>query len=265
MGAVTYRNETVSRDAAVNRRKSTGIHFHDNFELYCLLDGETKYFIGDEIFHLKKGDFILVPEGMLHKTDSEECMHNERILVSFGREILDGGTEAVVRELSRCKLIHIAVGKRARIEELLHLLEKEYGSGRQYSETMIRLYTLELLTLLCRHKTDIKPSETEAERLIARISEYISANYAEELSLKSLSRRFAVSEGHLSRKFKAVSGVGLCEYITYVRIHNAERLLSEEGCSVTETAARCGFGDSNYFAAVFKRIKGVTPYRYSKS
>lgn len=265
MGAVTYRNETVSRDMAVNRRKSTGIHFHDKFELYCLLDGETKYFIGDEIFHLKKGDFILVPEGMLHKTDSEECLHNERILVSFGKEILDGETEKLVGRLSDCKLIHISAAGRGRIDELLHLLEKEYGSGQQYSETMIRLYTLELLTLLCRFKCDVRPSETETEKLIAQISEYISANYAEELSLKSLSRRFAVSEGHLSRKFKAVSGVGLCEYITYVRIHNAERLLSEGGCSVTETAARCGFGDSNYFASVFKKIKGVTPYRYSKN
>lgn len=264
VGAVTYKNETISHDIAVNRRKSTGIHFHDEYELYYLLSGETKYFIGDEIFHLKKGNFILVPKGVLHKTDSEECMHNERILVSFGSDIFDEETYPVIRELSECKLIYVRDSKRYRIEELLHLLENEYNNGQAHKDIMIKLYILELLTLLCRFKCDFRPGVTEAERLIGKISEYISANFEQEISLKSLSRRFAVSESHLSRKFKAISGMGVKEYLTYVRIHNAERMLSQSNLSVTEVAARCGFNDSNYFASVFKRIKGVTPYRYSK-
>lgn len=33
--------------------------------------------------------------------------------------------------------------------------------------------------------------------------------------------------------------------------------------SITEVSAECGFNDSNYFAAVFKKLKGVTPKKYS--
>ena len=75
---------------------------------------------------------------------------------------------------------------------------------------------------------------------------------------------FAVSEGYLSRKFKQVTGMGLNQYITLVRISNGEKLLRESNLSVTEVAECCGYNDSNYFAAVFKRVKGVTPLRYRK-
>ena len=73
-----------------------------------------------------------------------------------------------------------------------------------------------------------------------------------------------MSPGHFSKKFKSVTGFGLSKYITQVRILNAEKLLLHTGLSVTEIAGCCGYSDSNYFAAVFKAVKGVPPYRYAK-
>ena len=73
-----------------------------------------------------------------------------------------------------------------------------------------------------------------------------------------------MSESHLSRKFKAHTGIGINEYITYVRITNAEKLLRETELSVTEVADQCGYSDSNYFSTVFKRIKGITPQKCRK-
>ena len=100
--------------------------------------------------------------------------------------------------------------------------------------------------------------------LIHEISRFISLNYGEALSLDTLSRKFAMSTSHMSRRFKAVAGIGITEYITYVRILNAERLLKTTTLPITEVAAACGFNDSNYFSTVFKRIKGITPLKFSK-
>ena len=46
---------------------------------------------------------------------------------------------------------------------------------------------------------------------------------------------------------------------------NAAQLLSTGNFSVTEVAERCGYSDSNYFASVFKKFKGTTPLKFSKS
>ena len=58
--------------------------------------------------------------------------------------------------------------------------------------------------------------------------------------------------------------MGIIQYLTYVRVTNAKKLLRESTLSVMEVAERCGFNDSNYFSAVFKKVKGMTPMSYRK-
>ena len=90
-------------------------------------------------------------------------------------------------------------------------------------------------------------------------SAYIGENYSRDISLQKISRQFAISESYLSRKFKAVTGIGLNRYITFVRISNAEKMLRDGGASVAEAARSCGYNDSNYFSTVFQKVKGVMP------
>ena len=66
----TYKNENFSHQFVENRRKSTGVHFHDEHEIYYLVNGNTKYFIGDKIFQVESGNFVIIPAGVNHKTDS---------------------------------------------------------------------------------------------------------------------------------------------------------------------------------------------------
>lgn len=259
------KDPPFSRHRVVNQRKICAIHYHNDYELYHLINGKTKYFVGDEIFHLEPGNFILIPKGILHGTDSEDCMHNERIVISFDDDLFDSEARLALDELCAAKLICLPANQLYQTEELLHKLEVEFMQSQPFGKLMTRLYVQELLTLLCRLRCEPTLHESESEKLIRTVSEYISTNYAQELSLKSLSRHFALSESCLSRKFKSISGMGLNEYITHVRIHNAARLLSEGDCTITDVAAQCGFNDSNYFASVFKKIKGVTPYKYSKN
>lgn len=262
---VQYKDPPISYDKVTNRRKVSQTHFHYQHELYYLVSGETKYFVGDDIFHLHTGDFIFVPREVIHKTDSESCLQNERILISFEDSIVAAEYRDVLEELGRIKLIRISPNKRYQVEELLHKLEKEEKRTDGYRQMLTGLYIMELLTLLCRYKTAETLPETESEKQISAITEHIRSNYGQELSLGALSRRFGLSESCLCRKFKAVTGMGLNEYITNVRIHNAAQLLAAGDLTVTEVANRCGYADSNYFASVFKKIKGTTPLKFSRS
>ena len=262
---VQYTDPPISYEKVTNKRKMSQVHYHHQHELYYLVSGETKYFVGEEIFHLLPGDFIFVPRQVIHQTDSENCLHNERILMSFEDAIFDEGTHPLLEKLSECKLIHIPANKAYLVQDLLTKLQIEANREDEYRETLMKLYILELLALLCRLKYDYTPQISESEKLINAIADYIRENYSQELSLSVLSKQFALSESCLSRKFKAVSGFGLNEFITSVRIHNAERLLAQGDLPVTRVAELCGYSDSNYFAAVFKKIKGMSPVKYGKT
>ena len=262
---VEYRDPPISYMKVTNQRKMSQVHYHYQHELYYLVSGETKYFVGEDIYHLLPGDFIFVPQLVIHKSDSENCLHNERILMSFEDAIFDDATRPMLAELSSSKLIHIPANKAYQVDELLRKLQTEATREDKYAETLMKLYILELLALLCRLKYDYVPQVTESEKLIEAVADYIRSNYSQDLSLSLLSKKFALSESFLSRKFKAVAGMGLNEFITSVRIHNAEQLLAKGEYSVTRVAEMCGYSDSNYFASVFKKIKGTTPVRFARS
>lgn len=257
-------DKLISRGKILNKRQISHIHYHDAHELYYMLSGGTTYFIGDEIYSIEKGNFVYIPKGILHKTDNENCPNNERILLSFSEDIFTPETLPLLRELEQSHVIYIPDNHLPILEELLLKIEKEYESNQPHKNLLINLYIFELLTLISRYKQERPSRIHESDKIIYTISEYISNHFDQDLSLESLSTMFAISESYLSRKFKAVAGIGLNKYITYVRITNAEKMLKEGNLSITEVAEKCGYNDSNYFSLVFKKIKGITPFRLAK-
>ena len=262
MGNYTYKNPMISHEKVIDRRKITPMHYHDEHELYYLINGKMTYYVEDKIYHMKKGDFIFIPKEVRHKTDSEDCMVSERMLVTITDDTFDDKTRFVLEELAKCKIIYIPQNNLYEIEELFHKLEQEYCKEDNYKTEMIKLYSLEIIIQLCRLKRGETEKLSDSDKIMISVAEYISENFSQNLSLKSLSGHFAMSESHLSRKFKKVMGMGINEYITSVRIKHAEKLLHEKTYRLIEISEKCGFNDSNYFSSVFKSIKGVTPYKY---
>ena len=263
--SIQFINPPFSREKVSNRRKFSAVHYHEkHYELYCLVDGTTKYFIGDEIYVLKKGDFVFIPNGILHKTDSEECLHNERILLSFDDSIFNNDNSFLIDELTNSKFCRISEKHLYKLEEIMGSLEKEYEREDIYSKNLRKTYIIQLLTLLCRYRRPATTSISESDKIVFEVSNFIKGNYDKNITLKLICKEFSVNESYLSKKFKKVSGTGINEYITYVRIMNAETLLKENKYSITEIAYKCGFNDSNYFSTVFKKIKGIAPLKYSK-
>jgi len=253
-----------SHDKVKNMRKYCRIHNHRNHELYYLINGRTKYVVGDDMFNVEEGNVVIVPKGVFHLTDSEECMHNERYLLSFDDAVFDEETACVRDALLSSRLVNIPTNRRRELETIMLDIERSYGHDNPMKKAALKIHALELFSYICKYSTEAVVKINDSEKIIHDISEYISANYSEELNLKSICRKFSISESYLSRKFKHVTGAGINEYITYVRIMNAERILRAEECSITSVAERCGFNDSNYFTSVFKRIKGITPLKFAR-
>lgn len=236
------------------------VHFHDEHELYYLIEGHTKYFIEDELFLLNPGDIIFVPRGTFHKTNSDA----ERILLTFDKDYAGEDYQEYIDELSRDKHIIIRSKYQSKIRDIFHQIEKENLKQEKDYTVMQKLYIRELLVLISRYRTSKNTTKfNHSYAVIQDVAKYISANYADDLSLKALSEHFALSPNHLSKQFKKVTEIGLNDYINITRISAAEKLLLNTDASITEVAAQCGFNDSNYFAAVFKKTKGMTPKKYS--
>ncbi len=256
--------EFIQRHRREKQFRMPAAHFHEKHELYYLEHGKTKYFIGSEIYILSPGDFIFVPRNEFHKTDSEDAVDVERLLLTFDDEFAGEEYKEYIDDLIVHKHIRIPREHLSKLKDVMNKIEYEDRTKAENYEEMEKMYLRQLLILIKRYKQ--KPSRknlTDSYRIINDAARYISANCGEELSLLVLSKKYALSSYYFSKLFREVTGVGLNEYINISRISMAQKLLSSTAVSVTEAAEKCGFNDSNYFAQVFKKLTGITPKKYS--
>lgn len=256
--------EFFNRASRNSDYKMFDYHYHNKHELYFLEKGKTQYFIGSEIYFLTAGNMVFIPKGEFHKTNLGEKDFTERLLLVFDNDFLGEDFIPYINELSHNKLILIPPEKLYKIKEIYEKIEHEdKHKGINYLE-MEKLYLKQLLILIKRYHIKNNTLDlSESHKIIQNCATYICENYHLDLNLDSLAEKYSLSKSYFSKLFKQVTGVGINEYITTTRISAAQNLLSKNNLSITEVATRCGFNDSNYFAAVFKKIKGITPKKYS--
>ena len=110
-------------------------------------------------------------------------------------------------------------------ENIFKNMENEQAINDKYSKTLISQYISELLILFSRSETKDTSAKFDGYTQIMQSAvKYINLNYAQELSLSELSLHFGLSKSFFSRKFKEITCFGMSEYITLVRIKNAEKM-----------------------------------------
>ena len=237
-------------------------HFHEAYEIYCLACGSVRYIIGDKIYDLHPGDVALIPKGVIHNT-AYRAERTERMLINFSYDAI--GNISLLRTF--CSgVISLSEQGYSHFSAVFSKMQKESAATDKYSESLLLGYLNEILVLLARSGEKYESAELSYYgELMQEVIRYINENYASALTLDALSSRFSLSKSFFSRKFKEITGFCLFDYITLVRIKNAERLLTEGKLSVTEVAYATGFNDSSYFTGVFKRLIGTTPKKYKKA
>ena len=102
-------------------------------------------------------------------------------------------------------------------------------------------------------------------KLIDNVISDIREHYMEDISLTSLSSKYNISMGHLSKMIKDSLKVNFSDYIASLRIQRAKELLRDDRLSIQEIAEIVGYNDYFYFTKVFKRVEGISPSKYRKS
>ncbi len=97
-----------------------------------------------------------------------------------------------------------------------------------------------------------------------RIAAYISENFAENVSLDLLCRKFHFSKSHIIGIFKKEYGQTPIEFLISQRIKRAEWLLEVTSKTAESIACECGFSDYSHFYKSFRSIHGVSPALWRK-
>jgi len=266
-GTCSVHAETKKRDQTY---VMSGHHCHQSYELFYVHQGACRFLIADGFFDLRAGDFILIPPLFLHYTRYMfgPCT---RTVVMFDRRDVTG---EVMRAMPQAEQLFSAAAVfrapqsgRGRLEACLEQMEAEERVDDGCSGPL-RRFKLQELLLLCARSCDFLPGRPNDLRTtdshVLKAARYISDNYMQPLTTEDVAGAVGFSPSYLSRRFRSSAGIGLHEYIVFVRLQHAARELLETADSITTIALRCGFSDSNYFKDSFKKKFGVTPRDYRK-
>lgn len=96
------------------------------------------------------------------------------------------------------------------------------------------------------------------------IAEYVFANaYDPDLDLQKMSEQFGLSADYISNMIKRETGYAFKEYVTILRITEAQRLLTQEkSLTINEIAAMVGYRKSSNFSRKFKELTGMLPSQF---
>lgn len=123
-----------------------------------------------------------------------------------------------------------------------------------------------MMTLVLQYSTSTArlPVAGREPRAIDRARAYLETHYAERISLATLADHVGLSPFHLVRVFRRATGMPPHAYLESIRIHHAQRHLSQ-GDAIAEVAYATGWSSQSHFTAKFRRIMGVTPGQYRRS
>lgn len=271
-----FRQDELSRVKMDKAFRESGVgmaahHCHSYYELYYVQQGGCRFMIDDSFYDLKTDDFILLPPQTFHYTHylQDRCL---RCNVYFRPMDISEHVHGALPEngsfFSHARIFHAQAPYHEQICQLLERMEAEEELNDARTAPMQYFLLQELFLLIARacDYTQALPEVIRAsDRQILQAARYISSNYMNPISSGDIAAAAGFSPNHLSKKFRESAGIGVHEYLVFIRLQHAALDLISTKDSITQIALRCGFSDSNYFKDVFKKKYGMTPREYRKS
>src|SRR5579862_6935683 len=98
-----------------------------------------------------------------------------------------------------------------------------------------------------------------SQRQLRRVTDYIDANLADDLSLMRLADVAGFSGSHFRTLFRRSVGLPVHEYVIQRRVEHAHALLVRGHLPASQVAQEAGFAHQSHMARCMRRVLGVTP------
>ncbi|MGQ9473365.1 MAG: helix-turn-helix domain-containing protein [Candidatus Caldatribacteriaceae bacterium] len=239
-------------------------HRHVQCEVSLVKSGSCTIQVDGANLHFKKNEVMFIPSGVLH---------------SFCAEMPQGVEFAVIQfwpfdeDFFRHLLNHHPIGRFTLSEfsvsfflELFHKLQREIASEFPFAEVQCRALVEEIAVFLLRSNSfsplpDLSPQQRE---VVERALRFMHEHSHDITHVKEVARAYGLSPQYFRRLFKHHVGVSPKRYLTTLKIQRSKCLLLHEEQSVTEVAMDLGFGSTQQFSKVFRKVTGLSPSIWRK-
>jgi AraC-like DNA-binding protein len=153
-----------------------------------------------------------------------------------------------------------------RFTERFSVLTESYQHTAEWAPQAMRALFTDLLISIQRALANGYgfPVESSERNLIRRIAEQLSAKADQKYDRSWLAEWTSYHPDHVSRLFRAGTGLTPYAYFMNRKLERAKKLLAETDESIGSIAERVGVGSIHTFSKWFKQMTGVSPLHYRR-
>lgn len=148
---------------------------------------------------------------------------------------------------------------------LVYLGVETAGAGQR----AVLLLGLSLLLNRLKHlgarRAPRLPPSGPDDGLLERVNRLLSWHLKERLGIGDLAARLSMSESHLRRRFRQLTGMSLGSFLLHYRLNRAIKLLVHSELSLTQIAFECGYESLAAFSRSFHSKAGKSPSAFRKA
>ena len=264
-----FAKESSERDKVAVER----YHYHEYIEYLYALDSDMNVWINGKPYRMVEGDLIIINSGEMHNISFNKDSHY--ICVKFSPRILYFDDNSLfefkyvmpfLSDLTPQKLFHEKDLESIDVHALSTEILDEWNRQGPAYELLIRANILKIFTGIFRYwdKQNAFHSDSIMTEPIKKALIYITENF-EAATEREVAAYCGLSYNHFSASFKKTVGRSFVDYLSLIRISEAEKLLISTNKSITDIALSCGFSSTSHFISRFKQQKGITPGQLRKN
>ena len=256
-------------------------HWHEDIEIIYPVEGIVKVGIGNDLYHLKVRDILIIGPGEVHFF-LKEMEPSSRAVIQFRMSIYDAflsgskDSRTIRPMFTHSKYLTPGTEIHSLMEKQIQQLINENTAAKDGYKLIMKARLYDLAGILIRHlpkaeylaetEYSAKAESHQIERLqkLDMVFQYVDKYYQSKISLQEISKVAGFSQYYFTKFFKENTGVTFVSYLNNFRITKAEWYLMEETDSITEVAYKSGFNSVKTFNRVFKQLKGCAPMEYRK-
>ncbi len=247
--------------------ESASFHMVRRGECWVEADGVREY--------LGAGDLVFLGEGVDHRLISRPAGQQDGepaistlLLCGYAEFQLEASNPLLNIVPSMVIVRHEELVRHAWLSATLEQLGAEYLAQSPGAELVVNKLTEIVLIELIRinfGREDQSPLLAALkDKAISKALQLIHGDLQHHWTLDSLAREVALSRAAFARRFTAIVGQPMFQYLTGLRMEKARELLLETNQPVYAIANQLGYESDASFVKTFKKQLGMTPRQYQK-
>lgn len=254
---LTYekRNEGIS--AEWKKPVHVPPHLHEAIEIIYVTDGTVELGVGQELFHMEKGDFAIVFPNVIHHYQVLGSGKNKAIYLFLEPALMPSFYEDLQKYSPKYPIIN-----REKVHVDIINSVKALINLQDTNSMIIQAHAQIILAHVFSDMAMVDKDTVGGDDIIYCAVEYVAKNFREEIFLDKMAYDLGVSKYVLSRLFAKTFHCNFNKYVNGVRLNYAISALENTNESITTICLDAGFESQRTFNRVFKERYKMSPREY---